>query len=668
MISISLPLPPTGLRAHGSPASGAPPGDFALALADMLAIPAAGPRPAPVTPGRQIDAGPGKALPVDGGIEIPIEGDAEALPLPGAALPQPPDAPAPPNNDPIDQSPDKESAHARKEAIAALPLPIPGAAPAAVPDGPRASKTADAASPAVSSSPIPAMTPASSPPALSPDAALPSDRRAPLEAAPNAARREREVSLVTADMSPSDQRATIEAPPLEREPASAMSRIAPHLPHAASTTAPITVDPSDTRPGRRPPSAPASAPVPGGADASPDPALAPAPVVTMRADAAPARPGRFAARLSRKAETIVRAEQNHAGSVDAERKPGGLDTHSNEAAAAPAQSPKPGNAAFASAPPRVEGRPAPSAAKGVATAPWPAERPVATRPAQPMTEAAHRPQPAPTKRVGIAPADGPRAEVNVADRPVPAPGAAPADAARPHRPGMVDARIAAAPAQAARNAAAPPPDRIAGNSIAPAQASPAAPTPHATPIVPPAAVPIAAIFGGPRPIDPRTPRGGEIADAPSGLSPALASTHAASSVQPPAEGRRTPLDMRRDDWTRKLIDRIETIRDAANAADTRIKLMPDALGKIDVSMRKDGDTLHVSFTADVPATRAMLADAQPRLAELAQQRGLRLGQASVDAGTSGDGQQRPAPEPSIPASPMRAAARAEAPTETGRVA
>src|SRR3546814_4099806 len=82
--------------------------------------------------------------------------------------------------------------------------------------------------------------------------------------------------------------------------------------------------------------------------------------------------------------------------------------------------------------------------------------------------------------------------------------------------------------------------------------------------------------------------------------------HAAAPVAGPAEPapalHRTPLDMRRDDWTRQLIDRIEAVRDMTNAADTRIKLMPDALGKIDVTMRKDGDTMYVSFT-DRKSTR-----------------------------------------------------------------
>lgn len=103
----------------------------------------------------------------------------------------------------------------------------------------------------------------------------------------------------------------------------------------------------------------------------------------------------------------------------------------------------------------------------------------------------------------------------------------------------------------------------------------------------------------------------------------------------PTDSRQAAIDTRRDDWTRSLIDRIDASRDVANARDTRIRLIPDALGKIDVALRQQGDTLHVHFSAEVPATQALLVDAQPRLTELAEARGLRLGQSSVDAGTPG---------------------------------
>jgi len=104
------------------------------------------------------------------------------------------------------------------------------------------------------------------------------------------------------------------------------------------------------------------------------------------------------------------------------------------------------------------------------------------------------------------------------------------------------------------------------------------------------------------------------------------------------------LDTTREDWPQRLIDRVEAARDAANAADTRIRLVPEALGKIDIALRQEGATLHVHFSADQAATRDLLAQAQPRLAELAEARGLRLGQTGIDGGApqqGGDQHRRP---------------------------
>ncbi|MCM8731265.1 flagellar hook-length control protein FliK [Hephaestia sp. GCM10023244] len=175
---------------------------------------------------------------------------------------------------------------------------------------------------------------------------------------------------------------------------------------------------------------------------------------------------------------------------------------------------------------------------------------------------------------------------------------------------------------------------------------------QALPAAPPLIMPGARIAVAAAAIGPVLPRG-LATDAAEPTAPLLAS-HPAGSVTAPVEQAlampRTPLDMRRDDWTRALLDRIEKVRDMTNAADTRIKLAPDALGKIDVAMRKDGDVVHISFTADVAATRALLAEAQPRLAELAEQRGLRLGQASVDAGAGGERQPH---QPGAAPAPLR---------------
>ncbi|QCB41533.1 flagellar hook-length control protein FliK [Sphingomonas sp. PAMC26645] len=117
-----------------------------------------------------------------------------------------------------------------------------------------------------------------------------------------------------------------------------------------------------------------------------------------------------------------------------------------------------------------------------------------------------------------------------------------------------------------------------------------------------------------------------------------------------ADAQQAPLDMRQERWPHAMIERIEMLRDAADAVDTRIRLVPDALGAIDVSVKTEGDTVRVHFNAEQAATRTLLADAQPRLAELAEARGLKLSQGSL--GDSGAQQQR---APATPQTPNRPA-------------
>ena len=142
-----------------------------------------------------------------------------------------------------------------------------------------------------------------------------------------------------------------------------------------------------------------------------------------------------------------------------------------------------------------------------------------------------------------------------------------------------------------------------------------------------------AVQQGERRDDPLAPAGPSSATATAALAPAPIAAPAVSG----------PIDVRHERWPTAMIERIEIIRtavaEAADAADTRIRLIPDALGAIDVDVRRDGDTLHVRFTADQPQTRALLHDAQPRLAEAAEQRGLKLGQTSIGADAGGQAQQ-----------------------------
>jgi len=98
------------------------------------------------------------------------------------------------------------------------------------------------------------------------------------------------------------------------------------------------------------------------------------------------------------------------------------------------------------------------------------------------------------------------------------------------------------------------------------------------------------------------------------------------------DSRGTPLDLSGDSWPGAMIAHIERLRDAADAVDTTIRVVPDALGSIDVSVRRSGDQVHVQFAAEQAATRQILHEAQPRLAELAEARGLRLAGTAVENG------------------------------------
>jgi Meckel syndrome type 1 protein len=152
---------------------------------------------------------------------------------------------------------------------------------------------------------------------------------------------------------------------------------------------------------------------------------------------------------------------------------------------------------------------------------------------------------------------------------------------------------------------------------------------------------------------------------------AIAGNGSVLAAAPAGGASHGTLDMSRGDWPQAMIDHIEALRDAADATSTRIRLLPDALGKIDVSLRHDGSTVHVHFAAEAQATRMLIADAQPRLAEAAQARGIRLGQATVDAGTAGQGgQQHHATHQSARPVPVafRAATPASDPSDSLRLA
>ncbi|WP_277970519.1 flagellar hook-length control protein FliK [Sphingomonas echinoides] len=149
-------------------------------------------------------------------------------------------------------------------------------------------------------------------------------------------------------------------------------------------------------------------------------------------------------------------------------------------------------------------------------------------------------------------------------------------------------------------------------------------------------------------------------------------------VQPTGDAQRAPLDLTQDSGVQRMIDHIEVLRDGADSRDTRIRLVPDALGSVDVAVRQVGERIHVSFTAEHEATRALIADAQPRLTELAAERGVRIAGTSVatdaspggsQSATQGQGQSQTQSQsqsqpqsqsrPNAPQQPPRAAARGQ---------
>lgn len=111
------------------------------------------------------------------------------------------------------------------------------------------------------------------------------------------------------------------------------------------------------------------------------------------------------------------------------------------------------------------------------------------------------------------------------------------------------------------------------------------------------------------------------------LRPVAAAGH---SAQP-------ALDTRQPQWVEGMIDRIETLREASGtngSGETRIRLSPDALGDVEVAIRTGDDgKLHVRFNSDNADAGRLLADAQPRLVQMAEARGLKLGGMQVDVGT-----------------------------------
>ena len=288
-------------------------------------------------------------------------------------------------------------------------------------------------------------------------------------------------------------------------------------------------------------------------------------------------------------------------------------------------------------------------------------RPMAARidPAAP-TPVRGEPRPAyRTTSSTIEPAGGPRAlAMPLVDTSLPAAMPMVADAAVLPDPIAPAPMVAAEPLATSPGRASPPSDaRATGPLVAPALplvAPPAGTVPPASAAAAPAGeVFAAAIHAAGRPW--REDREADGASA----QQAIAAAAPIASVAAAGAREDATLDMRHGGWPGAMVDHIERLRDAADATDTRIRLVPDALGSIDVSLARRDDGVQVTLTADRPATQAMLAEARPQLTDLAQARGLRLADAGLGAGAGGgaqgfaDHRRQPAPA-TVPAAPASA--------------
>ncbi|WP_315763108.1 flagellar hook-length control protein FliK [Sphingomonas sp. Y38-1Y] len=159
---------------------------------------------------------------------------------------------------------------------------------------------------------------------------------------------------------------------------------------------------------------------------------------------------------------------------------------------------------------------------------------------------------------------------------------------------------------------------------------------------------------------PNTAFTAEPAPTPLAIEPAAAPARTEATTP-------TPLDTQHRDWRAQMIDRIETFAtaDAAPSRETRITLSPDALGEVAVRLVETDRGIEVALDAATPEARALLAEAAPRLADMAEARGLRLS-LQTGSGDGGAGDHRPAPPRPQPDTPMpnrRPASTADAATD-----
>lgn len=274
------------------------------------------------------------------------------------------------------------------------------------------------------------------------------------------------------------------------------------------------------------------------------------------------------------------------------------------------------------------------------TAPIAAAIPAApAKPDQPLVAAATSPRIDPPVVTADAPA---KVEPPVAAAPIAAPVVTPLTHPRPAVAAAPAMPVVQLPVADPRAPVAPAPDKPLPEGIAiaavahdrTAHREPGPVIANRAPVPPPmiAPVAIAAQMADHGASDDRPGSPGIAAvDAVAAAGPAPLAAPAAPIITRPVTVAVPPqaVDTGRAEWIETLVDRIDELRGQNGQRETRIRLLPDALGTVDIRIHRDGDRVNVHFTTDNPHARALLNEAAPRLADMAEARGLKLGDTGV---------------------------------------
>lgn len=103
-----------------------------------------------------------------------------------------------------------------------------------------------------------------------------------------------------------------------------------------------------------------------------------------------------------------------------------------------------------------------------------------------------------------------------------------------------------------------------------------------------------------------------------------------AAARPVSFSLETPFDS--PDWSRQFAERVGWVIHA-KLGNAQIKINPEHLGPVDVSIEVDEQLARVQFVAAAPLTRDAIENSLPRLRELLEQQGLQLAESDVQDGS-----------------------------------